>query len=61
MPPIIGDFISKHVYNSALKSWTEHPVQHSLACQFINVDGCEESEKMSFKVFYFIYFTCLSY
>ena len=59
MPPQIGQFISKYVYEGQLESWEKHPVQHELSCQFIDVaDGCEKPDGNSFKVrlkFYLIF------
>jgi hypothetical protein len=40
MPPQIGDTISKHVYDSKLKSWDDHPITSATpACHFVDVEG----------------------
>ncbi|KAH9983328.1 hypothetical protein BJV74DRAFT_624857 [Russula compacta] len=43
MPPQIGEFISQHVYNGELKSYSGHPVHSStVACRFVDVHGLEQ-------------------
>lgn len=44
MPPQIGDFISRHIYDSQLKSNPSHAVPSSvISCRFIDVNGFEQS------------------
>jgi hypothetical protein len=43
MPPQIGDFISRHVYDGRLKSNPSHIVPpNAIACRFVDVDGLEQ-------------------
>jgi len=49
MPIPIGNFISKYVYDSQLKS--EHPVSGTNSCYFIDVkDGVEKFSGRSWQV-----------
>lgn len=45
MPPQIGAFISREVYNDKLESNPEHPIKSAtLACRFIDVVGAAEQK-----------------
>ena len=46
MPSQIGDFISEHVYEGELQSYSGHVVPSgAVACRFIDVDGSERLDK----------------
>ena len=40
MPTVIGDFISRHVYDSKLR--TQHPINTLTCCRFVDVEDGEE-------------------
>jgi hypothetical protein len=52
MPPQLGDFVSKAVYDDKLQSNPLHPIKNSIrACHFIDVaDGKEEFYDKSYMV-----------
>ena len=43
MPLVIGDFISRHVYDAKLG--TVHPIRTVTCCRFVNVNDGEETRK----------------
>jgi len=43
MPLVVGDFISRHVYDSKLA--TVHPIHTVACCRFVNVSDGEEIKK----------------
>ena len=43
MPTVIGDFISRHVYDSELR--TEHKIHAPTCCRFVNVNNGEEVKR----------------
>jgi hypothetical protein len=46
MPSQIGDFISEHVYEGQLQSYSGHIIPSSaVACRFIDVNGSERLDK----------------
>src|SRR5258708_7481637 len=51
MPVIIGDFISRNVYDHKLK--TVHDIKSRTACRFLDVKGCQEkNSEFSGRVFH---------
>lgn len=54
MPPQIGDYISKEVYDSKLESNPKHPVPKSTpSCHFIDIaEGKEQKDGTSWVVCY---------
>jgi hypothetical protein len=46
MPSQIGEFISQHVYEGQLQSYSGHVIPSSaVACRFIDVNGSEKLDK----------------
>jgi len=43
MPLVVGDFISRHVYNSKLG--TVHPIRTMACCRFVDVSNGKEIKK----------------
>ena len=43
MPTVIGDFISRHVYDSKLR--TKHSINILTCCRFVDVSNGKETKK----------------
>ena len=43
MPPQIGDFISRQVYNGRLQSYSRHPISSgTTVCRFVDIRGSDQ-------------------